>query len=86
MTMANKIRIQLIDHVNQSRVDLEVDPEITAIELFTGLNNALGWGNDLQNSSCCYLSCENPIALLRGDHTLQEFGVRNASTIHYIRH
>lgn len=84
--MAAKICILLVDHVHHQQLDLEVEPDITAWELFGGLNSALGWGADPQNSKMCYLSCENPIALLRGDHTLAEFGVRDGSTIHYQRH
>ena len=84
--MENKIQVLLVDHVNSRQLDLELDTDITALELFSGLNSALGWNHDLQNSQACYLSCENPIALLRGNHTLQEFNVRNGSIIHYISH
>ena len=84
--MDNSVRILLIDHVGRRRMDLEVDPDVTAMEFFAGLDSALGWSVDPQNSRECYLACENPIALLRGSHTLREFGVRDGSTIHYIRH
>lgn len=84
--MENDIQISLIDHVNGRRMDLEVALGVTAIELYAGLNSALGWGTDPQDSRSCYLACENPIALLRGDHTLREFGVRNGSILHYSRH
>lgn len=84
--MENTALVLLVDHCNNRSLDLEVELNITAFELFSGLNSALGWGVDLQNSRECYLSCENPIALLRGDQTLQAFGVRNGSTIHYVRY
>lgn len=84
--MENNVQVLLIDHVNQRQLDLELDLNMTAFELFAGLNSALGWGADLQNSRDCYLSCENPIVLLRGNQTLQKFGVRNGSTIHYVRY
>lgn len=84
--MENTIQVLLVDHCNNHSLDLDLDPNITAFELFSGLNSALGWGADLQNSRDCYLSCENPIVLLRGNQTLQSFGVRNGSTIHYVRY
>lgn len=84
--MENTVQVLLVDHCSNRKLDLELDLSITAFELFSGLNSALNWGSDLQNSRECYLSCENPIALLRGDQTLQAFGVRNGSTIHYIRY
>lgn len=84
--MDNTVTVLLIDHQSQQYMDLDLDLNITAFELFSGLNNALGWGADLQDSKNCYLTCENPIALLHGDKPLQFFGVRNGSTIHYIRY
>lgn len=84
--MENTVQVLLIDHNNHRQFDLDLDLNITAFELFSGLNNALGWGVDLQNSQNCYLSCENPIVLLRGNQSLQTFGVHDGSTIHYIRY
>ena len=84
--MENTVQVLLIDHHSNRRIYLELELSMTAFELFTGLNNALGWGVDLQNSRSCYLSCENPTALLRGSHTLQEFGLRDGSTLQYIHH
>lgn len=84
--MDNKVVVILYDHKNNRKTDLEIDPDISALELFNGLNEAFGWGieaSDIQNS---YLSMENPIALLRGNKKLGEFGIRNGSVIHYIRH
>lgn len=64
-------------------VDLEVPLNITANELVTALNTAYGLGintNDIKN---CYLKAECPIALLRGNRTLGEFGVRNGTVIRF---
>ena len=33
----------------------------------------------------CYLSCENPVALLRGRRTLREIGLRDGSIVHFTR-
>ena len=64
-------------------VDLEVPLNITANELVNALNTAYGLGinkNDIKN---CYLKAERPIALLRGNRTLGEFGVRNGTVIRF---
>ena len=64
-------------------VDLEVPLFITANELVIALNTAYGLGIDTSDINNCYLKAENPIALLRGNKTLSEFGIRNGSTISY---
>ena len=83
--MDNKVIVTLYDHTSDKATDLELDLDITALELFYGLDEAFGWGSaggDIQN---CYLAAENPIALLRGNKKLGEFGIRNGSILHYIR-
>lgn len=84
--MDNKAVVTLVDHKNNKKTDLELDLEISALELFNGLNEAFQWGIDASDIENSYLAMENPIALLRGNKTLGEFGVRNGSVIHYIRH
>ena len=65
---------------NQS-VDLEVPLYITANELVTALNTAYELNIDLSDIKNCYLKAENPIALLRGNKTLADFGIRDGSVI-----
>ena len=65
------------------QVDLEIPLDISANELVVALNAAYGLGIDTSNIKNCYLKAENPIALLRGDKTLAEFGLRNGSIINY---
>ncbi|MBR4057314.1 MAG: hypothetical protein IKK00_04165 [Oscillospiraceae bacterium] len=65
----------------QFSVDLEVPLNITANELVVALNMAYELGIDTGNIKNCYLKAENPIALLRGNKTLNEFGIRNGSVI-----
>lgn len=84
--MDNKVVVTLYDHKNNKKTDLELDPDISALELFNGLNEAFQWGIDASDIQNSYLSMENPIALLRGNKKLGEFGIRNGSVIHYIRH
>ena len=54
-------------------VDLEVPLDNTAYEL----------GIDTTDIKNCYLKAEKPVALLRGNKTLREFGIRNGSIINY---
>ena len=63
--------------------DLEVHLEITANELVLALNTAYGLGIDTTDIKNCYLKSENPIALLRGNKTLKEFGIRNGSIVNF---
>lgn len=64
-------------------VDLEVPLEISANELVTALNTAYELGIDMTDIKNCYLKAEKPIALLRGNKTLREFGIRSGSIINY---
>lgn len=65
----------------QFSVDLEVPLNITANELVVALNTAYELGIETSNIKNCYLKAENPIALLRGNKTLSEYGIRNGSVI-----
>ena len=63
--------------------DLEVPLRITANELVIALNMAYNLEIDISNIKNCYLKAENPIALLRGNKTLGDFGLLNGSIINY---
>lgn len=63
--------------------DLELPLDITANDLVLALNSAYDLGIDTSDIQNCYLKSENPIALLKGDKTLFEFGLRNGSIINY---
>lgn len=63
--------------------DLEIPLNITANELVTALNTAYDLGIDTSDIKNCYLKAENPIALLKGNKTLGEYGIRNGSIINY---
>ncbi|MGM9972541.1 MAG: EsaB/YukD family protein [Clostridiaceae bacterium] len=63
--------------------DLEVPLRITANELVIALNIAYSLNIDISNIKNCYLKAENPIALLRGNKTLADFGLINGSIINY---
>lgn len=63
--------------------DLEVPLNITANELVNALNTAYKLKIDTSDIKNCYLKAENPIALLRGNKTLEEFGIRTGSIINF---
>ncbi len=63
--------------------DLEVPLDISANDLVIALNRAYELGIDTTDIKNCYLKMENPIALLKGNKTLAEFGLRNGSIVNY---
>lgn len=65
--------------------DIELPLDITANDLVVGLNEAYKLGIDISDIRQCYLSCENPVALLKGKRQLGEFGIRDGSLITYYR-
>ena len=67
----------------KTTVDLDIPLDITANELVVALNSAYELGIDTTDMKNCYLKTERPIALLKGNKTLEEFGVRNGTVINY---
>lgn len=65
-------------------VDLEVPLDISANDLVNALNTAYDLGIDTSDIKNCYLNAERPVALLKGEKTLSEFGLRNGSVINYM--
>ncbi len=63
--------------------DLVVPLNISANELVLALNSAYKLEMDTSNVKNCFLKAENPIALLKGNKTLADFGIRNGSVIYY---
>ncbi|MCR4756914.1 MAG: hypothetical protein K5792_03845 [Butyrivibrio sp.] len=73
-----------IPELNQE-FDIEIPLGISANELIYGLNRGLNLGIRLNDPSDCYLRSENPVALLRGDTTLEEYKLHQGSKIIYSR-
>ena len=71
-------------HREGKRTDVDLPLNITANEAIIGLNQAFGLGMDTSALSRCFLRTENPIALLKGNRTLEEFGLRDGTVIHVI--
>lgn len=72
-----------VEGKNSFETDLEVPLDISANDLFVGVNTAYNLGIDTTDIKGCYLKAENPIALLRGNKTLREYGIRNGSRIYF---
>lgn len=82
--MGKETVIIILDLVKRKKtVDLEVPLNITANELVNALNTAYGLGVNTDDIKNCYLKSERPIALLRGNRTLEEFGVRDGTVIRF---
>ncbi|GFP74234.1 EsaB/YukD family protein [Clostridium fungisolvens] len=64
-------------------VDLDVPLNISANELVLALNEAYDLQIDISDIKNCYMKSENPIALLRGNKTLADYGIRDGSSINY---
>lgn len=65
----------------QQSIDLEIPLNISANDLVLALNSAYDLGIDISNIKNCYLKAERPIALLKGNKSLKDFGVRNGTII-----
>ena len=63
--------------------DIEIPLYITATQLVVALNQAYDLKIDTSDVKKCYLKSEKPIALLKGNKTLAEFGVRDGTVIYF---
>lgn len=79
------IIIKFVNLKNAKEVDLDIPVTMPANELVIALNEAYDLEIDISDIKKCYLRAENPIALLRGNKTLDEFGLRNGSIIYYTK-
>lgn len=69
--------------INGMSAEIEIPLDITANDLAFALNDAFVLEMDTDNIFKCYLISENPIAFLRGNKTLAEYGLHNGSVIIY---
>lgn len=78
----NKAIIRLCINNRDKMVDVEVPLDITANDLVIALNKAYNLGIDTENIEEVYLKSENPIALLKGARTLEDFKIINGTTVY----
>ncbi len=83
--MKKNVILHFIREKTGESYDIEVPLNITANELLYSLNKGLKLGLNLTDVSQCYLTTENPIALLKGDILLEEFGIHDGTIICFNR-
>ena len=79
-----KDKVLLLIYIHSKNItgqDLEVPVDLTANELILALNQIYDLGMKPEYVFNYYLKANNPKVLLRGERTLQEFGVRNGTEI-----
>lgn len=81
--MEEKIIVELHSKKDGAVCDLEIPLYITAIELLQALNQSMHLGIRMDKISECFLTTENPIALLRGNVELSEYGLHDGTKIFY---
>lgn len=65
-----------------SQIDIEVPLYISANDLVSALNEKFRLGIEPGNITECYFTAEDPVALIRGNRTLDVLGIRNGTIIH----
>lgn len=81
--MENKAVMIFRIHKRKEEYDLEIPLDISANELVNALNVAFELGIDTSNITNCFLQAENPIALLKGNKLLSDYGLRNGTVINF---
>ena len=83
--MDNKAVVVFKIMKRKKEYDLEIPLDISANDLVAALNTAFDLGFDTGDIKNCYFQAERPIALLKGNKSLAEFGVRNGTIIYFTR-
>lgn len=81
--MDNKADVIFRVYKRSLETDLEIPLNITANDLVIALNQAYDLGIDVYDIKNCYLKSENPIALLKGNKRLSEYGIHNGTIIQF---
>ena len=79
--MRDKIVIVMNVPSRKIREDIEIPVDITVNELIRSVIQIYGLGMDQDNIFNYYLKADNPKALLKGDTTIAEYGLRNGTEI-----
>lgn len=83
--MKDNIIVQFENKRTGEECDLEIPLTITANELIYALNTGMHLGIHLEEVSQCYLTSENPIALLKGNQLLKDYGLHDGTKIIFTR-
>lgn len=66
-------------------IDLDIPTSITAKEFIVAVNEAYHLGIDISDIKSCHLQAENPIALVKGNKRLSEFGFHNGTIVYFVK-
>ncbi|WP_455716554.1 EsaB/YukD family protein [Anaerosporobacter sp.] len=83
--MDQNIIIQLRLWKKNKTIDVSVPCDLSVNELIIALNEAFHLNINSNDLSQCYLQTENPIALLKGNRSIEEYGLHNGSIINFTR-
>lgn len=83
--MAKSIIATLYIHKTNQKTDIEIPLNITANELVVAVNEGFHLGINTNDIKQCYLKTEHPIALLKGNKTIEEFQLHDGTVIHFTR-
>lgn len=79
------IVVEFCNKNNGVTEEIEIPLSITANDLIYALNYAYDLKLNSEDVFEYYLCSENPVAFLRGEKTLSDFGLRNGSVIIFKR-
>ena len=79
----DRVTVTFIMTERKENREIEIPLFLTANELILALAQAYGLEMDVSDLCKCCLTAENPIALLKGSKTLEEFGLRNGTVIYF---
>ena len=85
MNQDNTVIVEFHPTLGAESIDLEIPLEISAEDLLEALNTAFNLGISSTDYSQRYLRSERPIALIKGNKTLETFGLRNGSILYVPR-
>ncbi len=77
--------VNFIDEIREEITLIGDTHKSSANTLIIALKRAYDLNLDENNTTECYMACEYPIAFLKGNRTLADFGIRNGSSIIFRR-
>lgn len=83
--MSDSIIVEFERMRTNERFDMEIPKDITANDLVKALNIGLSLGINMDDVSQCYLMADNPLSLLRGETTIEEYGLYDGSKVIFDR-
>ncbi len=81
--MSENIIVLFKNGRDRTEIDLEIPGNLTANEFIYGLNESFHLGINMNKFSQCYLRADYPKALIRGEKTLDELGIRDGTIIYF---